>query len=235
MKRIGVFVIMGGVLLCSVFAAEAQVKPEKGTMLDTTGRFRIEPGFLFGFGFDDVDVGETTDGDKVGLSGGGGAGLEINAGYGINKKLDVDLTFGWQESWLTPEVSNGDGSFERNLFLATLKYKIPISDTQQFKIGLGIGNYSSGEFDVDTSKVTGGAHTIVNYGDSMGFHISGEYEQFFSKDWSWLLGMKYYNVTYDADSVTINGVTYSPNVLADKAKSYDGGGFDFKFSFTRYF
>ena len=229
MKKIWIVLLVGLMVFSNVGISKAD------TLLDTSGRFRLEPSLMFGFGFDDVDLGVTTGGDTVGLSGGGGGGVGLTAGYGITKRLDLDLTFGWQESWMSPSVSNADGTFDRNLFLLTLKFKMPISDTQQFKIGFGVGNYISGEFDVDTSRVSGGSHTIVNYDDSMGYHITGEYEQFFSKDWSWLLGVKYYNVEYDAGSATVNGVSCSPNILIDKLKTYDGSGLDFTLSISKYF
>ncbi|RKY36115.1 MAG: hypothetical protein DRP78_04470 [Candidatus Omnitrophota bacterium] len=208
---------------------------QAGEWFNTNRRYRIEPCFFCGFGFDDIDLGETIDGDTVTLSAGGGYGFGASIGYGINRDFDFDFTVGWQQSSLSPDVNNAEGIFERNIFLATLKYKVPMSNRkQQFKFGIGLGLYHSGEFDVNTTQAAG-EHTIINYDDAIGFHITAEYEMFFDRDWSWLVGVKYYDVDYDAGAVKVDGISYAPGLLIDEMQTIDGGGVNFNIGIAKYF
>jgi len=132
-------------------------------------------------------------------------------------------------------TTSGELSFDRNILLATLKYKIPFSNNQHIKVGAGLGVYMSGEWDVDASQVPGGSHEIIEYDDAIGFHITGEYEHLFSSNWSWSIGAKYYNVTYDAKSATQDGISVPVQLVVDEVREIDGSGFDFILAIARYF
>lgn len=203
---------------------------------ETTGKFRMEASFFFGVGLDKIEIGTTTAGDVVSISGGGGVGGAITLGYSFSKELEADLGAGFQHGTLSKKVENAKGSFERILVLATLKYKIPVRRNGQVKIGGGAGYYGSGELDLDASQVAGGAHNIYKYDDAFGFHVTGEYEGFFSaRKWSWIIGVKYYNVRYDVKSCTSSGVSVPANQIPEDGREVDGSGVDFILAIARYF
>ncbi|MGA1840607.1 MAG: hypothetical protein ACMUIU_08275 [bacterium] len=223
-------------LLCNVSLAEAQFKSSRQKLLDNNNRFRLEPSFFVGIGTDKIDVGITTTGENVSISGGGGVGGALTLGYGFYEKLDIDLTFGYQHSGLSKDVDNADGSFDRTFLLGTLKYKIPVYSSGQVKFGGGIGYYMPDELDLDLSQVPNGSHDIIKYDNAIGFHITAEYEGFFSSyEWSWIVGIKYYYVTYDADSCTSDGISFPVNFLRDEIRKLDGSGFDFSIAIAKYF
>ncbi|UCD83712.1 MAG: hypothetical protein JSU92_10495 [Deltaproteobacteria bacterium] len=211
-----------------------KVQEEAREPLDTVNRFRVEASFFLGLGIEKIKVGVTDDGDTISISGGGGLGGEITFGYGIYSMMEIDLTAGIYHSGLEPSVENADGSFNRGPFLATLKFNIPVTDSGQIKLGGGGGYYISGDLDVDTSQAPGGAHETIAYDNAFGYHITGEYEYFFFNNPSIIFGLKYYNVTYDAESYTMNGVSIPVDLLADKVRELNGSGVDFFFALAWY-
>ena len=173
--------------------------------LNTGGRTRLEVGGVFGSGAENPDVGVTLDGDTVEISGGGGIGLTLTIGHGLSARLDLDLTVGTQESRLIPTVEDAKGTFTRDFLLATLKYKVPLSPDVQLKFGGGVGSYRSGELDMELSALPAGVHTIVDYENVMGFHVTAEFEAWFGDSWFLVFGGKFTSVTYDAISYSQNG------------------------------
>ncbi len=202
--------------------------------VNTAGKMRLSLTGALGFGFDHVDVGITTGGDEVTISGGGGAGIGVGLGFGLSPDFDLDFDLGVQESTISPAVSNAEGSFTRSYLLVTLKRKIPTSESGQFKIGLGLGSYNNGTLDVDLGDA-GGPHDIVEYKNALGFHVTGEFERFIGQTTSINLGAKMYFVKYKAKSWTQNGVSASVDNLNSDVKDFNGSGFDFMLGFNVYF
>ena len=90
--------------------------------------------------------------------------------------------------------------FQGYPLLATLKYWIPTKNNTFFKLGGGLGFYTSVEYEVDGSEHFD-LHEIIEYDNATGFHIVGEYEIIGPvKPFSFVLGLKYYNVTYNMNS-----------------------------------
>jgi len=198
----------------------------------TTSSFRIQPYLSFGGGSEKVDIGTTTNGDTVSISGGGGVGIGVTAGYGLSRNIDLDLTFGYAETVMTPSVSNGDGSFDRTFFLATLKYRIPVSPRFHIKLGGGAGYYMPGDLDINLTEA-GGYHDIVKYKNTVGAHAVAEFEFFFNQKLALNVGLKYYSVTYKETSGTRDGV---PGYFTDSNReTLNGNGFDFMLSLAKYF
>lgn len=198
----------------------------------TSGKFRLQAYLSFGQGLEEIDLATTTDGDTVSISGGGGAGIGITAGYGLSSSVDIDLTFGYAETLMTPSVDNGDGSFDRTFILATLKYRIPVSNRFHIKLGGGAGYYLPGELDINLTNA-GGWHDVVKYKNSVGAHAVAEFEFFFSKKLAINAGLKYYSVTYKEESGTRNG---APGYFTgSKVEKLDGSGVDFMLSLAKYF
>jgi hypothetical protein len=208
--------------------------PPPPPLVNTAGRMRFFLTGDFGFGFDSTDVGTTTNGDKVSISGAGGLGAGVGFGYGLSRNLDLDFELGAQASAIRPAVSNAEGFFSRSFLLATMKYKMPTSDTGQLKFGVGLGAYSNGKLDID-ARDAGGRHTVVKYDNSPGVHLTGEFERFIGQNTSLTVGAKMYFVKYKAESVTDSGASVSVDSLKSNVKEFNGNGLDLMVGLSRYF
>ncbi len=202
--------------------------------VNTAGKMRLSLGAALGFGFDHVDVGITSGGEQVTISGGGGAGIGLGLGFGLSQDFDLDFDLGVQASVITPAVANAEGSFSRSFLLVTLKRKIPTSDSGQFKVGLGLGSYNNGKLDVDLTDA-GKPHYVYEYKNALGFHVTGEFERFIGQTWSINLGAKMYFVKYKAKSFTQNGVSFPVDNQPSDVKDLNGNGLDLMLGINMYF
>jgi hypothetical protein len=228
------FVIMASlIIMASLFGNFSFANAQEIT--DTGGKVRLELTGFTGWGTKDNDIGTTTTGETVTLSAGGGDGAGLTLGYGLSKSLEVDLSVGYQKSKFSEDVANANGDFKRNFILGTLKLNVPLFKSTQLKIGAGAGYYTSGKWDTDLTKVAGGSHTVIEYDNSIGGHLSGELEYFFSNTWSIIFGTKYYYVKYDAKSVKVNNVSLPVSYLKDEFKKIDGSGIDVLLGVALYF
>lgn len=221
-------------LLC-LSGAGSSARGDEAALYTTSHKNKVQVQAGMGFGEKSHSIGTTTDGDAVKISGGGGAGIGVGAGHSFNERFDLDFDLGFQLSTITPAVANADGSFTRSFLLATAKYKVPVLYNMQFKFGLGAGYYLGGTMDIDTSAVFGGSKWTVDYGPALGFHGIGEMEFAVAKDIFFSFGLKYYHVTYTADSATYNGMSAPTSALNDEIKNLNGGGIDFLVAFGKYF
>ena len=142
----------------------------------------------------------------------------------MNPYVEIDLTGEIQHSWLKPRVKNVDVGFNRYPLLSTLKFKIPVLYNAQLKFGSGVGFYIPGDLHIDISKYPDGTNDIIKYNGAIGYHITGEFEYFASRFWSFMLGLKYHNVTYDVDSATVDGVSVPVEIFIDKVRKLNGSG-----------
>ncbi|MEK6743421.1 MAG: hypothetical protein AABZ15_07425 [Nitrospirota bacterium] len=216
-------------------AAAAEGKPEASEVLSTKGKLKLEISAMMGGGSKSIDLGTTTSGDAVKVSGGGGAGLAITAGYGLSEYLDFDVSLGGQASTERPAVENADASFSRGFLRASLKVLVPVRDRLRFKFGGGVGIYGGGELDVDTTRIVGGSRNIVKYDDATGAHLSGELEALIRNDFTVVAGLRLYSVKYKANSYEQNGVAQPVSTLRDDVRNLDGGGADFFIGLAKYF
>ncbi|HDQ44186.1 MAG TPA: hypothetical protein ENN17_01640 [bacterium] len=174
------------------------------------------------------------------ISPGGGAGVKIGVGYFLLPLLDANLEIGMQNSALSKKVENAEGCFSRSFILGTLRYALPVSGRSSINIGGGAGFYQGGKMDLDLQEVPGGEHLILKYKNTTGFHVLAEYEYCFPRwtlwnaSWSCSAGLKYYGITYDLDSISINGMSVSGGLIPHEVKKeftpLDGSGFDVLFS-----
>ncbi|MGD1044375.1 MAG: hypothetical protein ABR936_03480 [Bacteroidota bacterium] len=221
-------------MVCSFSQAEAQVVPDTNKTvainIDNSGKFFAAASFIVGGGLKNIKVGTATNNSDVTISGGGGIGGNLALGYGISSSLEVSLAGGTQSSTLSPKVDNAEGSFNRTIFLATLKDKIPITSTGIIKVGAGLGYYIPSDLDLDFTKISGGGHNVFSYDSKIGFHLTCDYEMFTASKFSWGFGLKYYNVTYNLKSVKSNGTIVSINSMSSDLKNetmeLDGSGID---------
>jgi hypothetical protein len=197
----------------------------------------MEVSGLVGAGTDDTVLATAADGDELRISAGGGLGLAGTFGFAFSPDWDLDLTAGFQRSEDERDFSDADATFRRNFFLATLKYKIPISSLAQFKFGIGGGLYESGKLETDLNTLPPATPTSlsVDYREAFGWHATGELETFLAPRLSLLIGAKYYNVEYEAESARENGVRVATAALRDDVRNLNGNGFDFMVGLSAYF
>ena len=224
-------------LLTTLHAQEN--KPEVALSHQLGSKWHVECNFLLGVGIKNHEVGETTENEKIKISGGGGLGGVLNLGYGITSSWDLNIGFGIQYSSLQPQVENADGSFFRTILLTTIKYRIPVSSSGIINIGTGAGYYLPDDLDVDVSKIPEGAHNIYSYKNAVGFHLQAEYEGFFNPNLTWIIGLKYYHISYDLEAVSMNGISYPisdfPAEIISELGELDGSGIDLILSLNYYF
>jgi hypothetical protein len=217
----------------------------QGDTLETPGyrnldlRWHLEGSLIIGVGLKNHVIGKTNQNDDIKMSGGGGFGGNLMLGYSLSPAWDLGAEVSIQNSSLQPKVENASGSFLRTAISAKIKYRFPVSSTGSINIGGGAGYYMPNEFDIDASSVSGGAHNIYGYDNAVGFQLLGEYEGFFTSSFGWILGLKYYNVTYDLNSAKSNGIDVPLNQLPSDIKNelnkLDGSSVDLVLSLTYYF
>jgi len=204
-----------------------------------SSRWRLEGGMLIGIGITDHEVGITTENEKIMMSGGGGIGGILNIGYGLAPEWDISFGAQIQNSSLMPKVENASANFLRIAIMTNIKYRIPVSSSGLINFGGGLSYYFPGDLDIDLTQVSGGAHNIFGYDNSLGFQIFGEYEGFFSENFSWLIGLKYSWVTYELNSAKSNGIDipidYLPMEIKDEIENLDGSSVDLVISLIYYF
>lgn len=215
-----------------------------GTSFDPTGKVRFEAAVGGGAGSDEIDVAVTTTDEIISISGGGGPGFGVEVGYCPSSSVEIGGSVGYQVSGLSEKVANADGSFDRTFLRGTVKYRIPVSPSGVIKVGAGGGYYLAGDLDLEMSKVPNGHHDIFTYNSAPGFHVGGEYERYISSwssetaGWSWGIGIRYYSVTYDLDSMTRDGMSIPLSLLKPVFKEalmeLAGSGFDVFVQFALY-
>jgi len=212
-------------------SAPETAKPQG--LVDTSGKVRLSLHGALGFGFDQVDVGTTTKGDTVSISGGGGFGGGAGIAFGLSRSADLDLDLGFEGGGLTPAVDNADGSFTRGYFLATLKYKVPTSDSGQFKWGAGLGLYYGGKMTFERTDFP--LKEEVEYDPAFGLHLTGEFERFIRPNLSINIGAKMYFVEYKAKSAKLNSIDVPLSGLKDDVRDLNGSGLDLLLGINLYF
>jgi len=195
-------------------------------ILNTTNKVKFEVSIMAGIGGKSIDVGTTTSGDQVKVSGGGGAGIALTAGYGLSEHLEFDLSLGGQTSTERPAVENANATFSRGFFRATLKYLVPVRDRVRFKFGGGVGSYGGGELDIDTTRVPGGSRDVVKYDNASGGHLVGEFEALIRNDITFVAGLRLYSVKYKANTWEHNGAAAPVASLPNNVRNLDGSGTD---------
>jgi len=198
-----------------------------GEPLNTANRLRLQIDGYMGVGLDSSKIGVTSNGNDVKISGGGGFGYGVTMGYGLSRSFDIDGTFGAQVSGLMPAVKNANGYFARTFFLASVKYKVPIRENIQWKFGLGAGYYMAGKLDIDIDPgLPGAGRTVVNYQNATGVHATGGIEIALQRNLMLDVGLKYYRVTYKADTATFNGASVPVSSLPSEFREFTGDGVD---------
>lgn len=209
--------------------------PEKpATYFETVNRTRLEFLLAGGLGLDNPTVGVTTSGEDVSLSGGGGAGALLTIGRGIRENWDIDITLGYQMSLLTPEPEGADGGFTRSMALLTMKYRSRVADRAWVKYGFGAGYYMPGKYELDDPSQP----LEVEYKAAPGVHLSVEYETVLGKEsttMSFVFGLKYYWVVYEAESAKILGMDVLPSRLPRELRDLDGSGVDVIIGLAAYY
>ena len=214
-------------------------------------RFNVGLGLSFGQGFEEVLLGVNPNNDQIlGISGGGGAGVRVNAGIRIIPLLELNLMYiyqssllsGYNVSFFSEESINGE--FNRSIFLFTPKLVFKTTRRSRLKVGAGLGYYGPGEFiyqNIDTVMfiilplwpITD--EKKFHYRGGLGYHISVEFEYFIYPSFSFCIGGKYYDTGFTLTSIVHEGEPYD---VTDEMREFlgtlDGKGFDYVFSLVFY-
>ncbi len=242
LKYIRIIAAVAVFLLCLALAPPL-AEAARSSTIDTSGRFRLEFGGVFGKGFNREYIGETVeDQEPVHLRGGGGAGYSATVGYGLSSAFDIDLSWASIASTNKDHFVEGYAEIEKKRVMATLKYKIPFKSSADFysgqiKLGAGVGYY----FDTSmtlyyTNQDTDAYSTYgVDYKPALGYHASAEFETIMPSDWSFTIGILVYQVDYEGESENYLGPdAYAWDYITD-FEDIQGGGVDLLISLGKYF
>jgi hypothetical protein len=208
--------------------------PDLG-IFETEGRVRLEVNVFGGLSIENTVVGSTADNKDVRVDGGGGYGGGITIGYGINPHLDFDLALGYHVTDLDPRPQDVDGSFERYSALASLKYRRNASARSWIKFGLGAGYFVPVMYRFGSDLA---GYAEIEYDDAPGGVASVEYEAAIGKETinsSFVLGLRYYYVVYDALKVIDTGVQLPLTVLPSDLLELDGSSVEVTAGIATYF
>lgn len=232
---------LAALMLFVLFANDAFARPSDP--VNTSGRFRIAAGVVFGFAFDREYFADDTAGDPIHIGAGGGAGYLVSVGYGLSKRFDIDIDAVRQKSENKNNVINGGAEFDKRFILATLKYKMPYqSDLDLFdgqvKLGVGVGLYYSTNLTININDLNSGLTSsyIVDYKPALGYHLSAEFETFMPNDWTLTLGTRISYVNFEADDESYSGFFFNRVFDArTELEEMDGMGIDFTLTIGKYF
>lgn len=163
---------------------------------------RLGLNLFAGFGLDNLIVANTTDGEEVKVSFGGGIGFGLKYGHEFSRNFDVALDFNYINSGLRPRLSNASVSFDRFVMSVTPSYIVPIDggEAMRLKFGLGADYYFGSTLSLDLASLSGGIKDDWKYNNPLGFHLSTIFELNISKHWALDYGLRWNKVSYNYES-----------------------------------
>lgn len=184
-----------------------------------------------GFGFNDIDLIQTTQGDNSAMRFAGGAGVSIEAGREVEKYLDVAVSYSYMNRGLIPAIKNGSVDFSRHILSFTPSFIIPIQGgyAQRIKLGAGLDYYFNNTLNIRTRTIPGGIDDTWRYKETIGFHAQVMYEAHFSERFSFTTALRYYNVSHSFQS----GIFSQP--IVNSLSNPKGDGIDLRLGFYYHF
>ncbi|MDD2798811.1 MAG: hypothetical protein PHV20_09490 [Bacteroidales bacterium] len=181
-------------------------------------RHQIGVNLEVGVGFENTTMAMTTDNTESKISAGGGIGIGVKYAYQFSKHFEGDVDLNYKYSELQPYLNNASVSFSRTNLSVTPLYVFPLGDgyMMRLKIGAGPDYVLSPHLDINTVKLIGGERAQADYNSAFGFHVRTIFEMYFGQNWSFIYGLNWTNVNYDAK-------TYIPSEFNKR----DGSGIDF--------
>ena len=189
------------------------------------GKLSIEPSIFYGFPTNNILVGITNIGTNITMTGGGGNGTAVSFYYGLDENLDLGLVLGTQSNGFTPTLINAAANFKRNFYVVSCKYSIASENNETYKLGFGLGQYSPGDLIMDLTAVGLGLQAI-QYGDSIGYNFTLDWEKGIYKNISWLTGVRYSSVSYKVRSLSVSGHPFPLGWLRSEFLNLDGSSID---------
>lgn len=215
------------------FKFQSLQMPDLG-IFKTGGRFRFEINIFTGVAVVNTVVGQTTGNEDVRLDGGGGRGGGMTMGYGLNHDWDLDLAMGYHVTDMDPEPLDTKGSFERWSALASFKYRLYAQARSWVKFGIGAGYFIPVRYKVEGPT----GFYEIEYDEAPGGVASIEYEAAMGEDTmnaTFVLGLRYYYVVYDATKWIINGSETPLTGLPDEFLELDGSSVEVTAGIATYF
>ncbi|MDH7447182.1 hypothetical protein [Aquimarina sp. 2201CG14-23] len=165
--------------------------------------FKLDFQCGLGFGFKNIDLFFDQNNDASTISGGGGWSLSIGGSYVLNNQFELGANIGYQFSQLRPRLTNVSTSFDRITILPTFKYLIALNANRDhsINIGTGYGFYLNGTIKFDAESI-GLGEGDFKYENASGIHFLTEYEFRGGNRVGYVIGLKYYNVSYESKSQT---------------------------------
>lgn len=208
---------------------------------DKTGNLFLRLEGVGGSGLDWHVVGQTTEGDDVSISAGGGIGIQLVAGSNLLRYFRIEGSFGYESAGLDMELENGSGSFGRTHLGGSAYLRIPVGEKSTLNLGGGMAEKGSPDLDLDfsSSRIYGAAHNIYHYNTGQCTHWDVVWEYYPDRIMSISVGLRYEIVEYELESLTSNGVSYPLDMLDPEVRNeyelLDGSGVDLLLGFTYYF
>jgi hypothetical protein len=173
-----------------------------------------------GAGFESIPVAVLTDGTKASISFGSGTLVQFEYGIELSRHFDLAFDFGGQFAELDKTVDNASMSFNRSVLSLTPSYIIPLHTQADicFKIGAGIDYFYNADLDFDLSEIPDGVKDDWKYNGGVAEHLSLFMEYTTAKRFSFAVGVKVHNGAYEFKS---GGNSYP---LDDNMKKTNGGG-----------
>jgi hypothetical protein len=214
----------------------------KAKPFSTKDKMRIEASGVFGRGLDYEMIGYTYGtNEPIRLSAGGGAGPNLSVGFGKSKYLDIDVTAGLQTSANRLNVWNSETTFERKYLLGTFKLKFPMKTKEgqvkkQAKLGVGAGYYFGATMlsTYESPHSLAKTYTEIKYKDTIGYHMTAEFEIIYPSNWSFVVGLRAYYVMYEQESYSYNGPDPFPASTLENYEQMNGSGLDLKIGIGKY-
>ena len=183
-----------------------------------------------GIGFSDYDTYQTTAGDNVYISPGGGVSYGLRLGYTFNRNFDITCGITYQLSDMSQVLDNAYGSFQRLILDAGAEYLVPVGKRNFIGFGAGVNSYSQNQLKLDSRKMN---NELIRfeYKDAFGYQLFSEWRMIVRR-FSFSAGVRYYNVMYHLDHITLNGLPaiIVPGTGEDYSK-LNGSGIDLEFGF----
>lgn len=164
-------------------------------------RFRFDFHSDIGFGIQNTDFIDLSDGDQSTISFSERIGVGIGFTYEFFKFFHLSTDFNISGNYLFPDPSNVDVTFNVYRWSITPYLVIPFDKgTKSLKLGIGKDFYFSPSLKIQASDMQGGVNDVWLYRNTNGYHFGLLYDFYDWKKVSTTFSVKWYVVGYQYKS-----------------------------------
>ena len=158
--------------------------------------------------------------NNVNINGGNAIGISII--YLLNNRMSIELGYNYVVSGMEDGYfDNGFGYFERNTLTPILSYSPFTLEKHNFLMKGGINYVFKNAIIIDFDLPTGNTKLTYDYGKSIGFLMSAEYEFRSKKTLSPRVGILYSWNQFKFIKGTINGQNMIPRLVPNSTNSFE--------------